>query len=77
MLKYLLIFLPIISVCLSQVAPNYQPYSLIRPDIELSITQLTLGDEEIKIKSYDRLLIKTQKLFSGIRSCQNLMLEKY
>ena len=45
MLKLLLILLATISVNLSQVAPSYQPYSLMHPDIELSITQLTVGDD--------------------------------
>ena len=47
MLKYLLMLLPIISVCLSQVAPSYQPYSMIHPDTKLSTTQLTVGVKDI------------------------------
>ena len=53
MLKYLLILLSIISVSLSQVVPNYQPYSRIHPNTELSITQLTVGDNDIYIKIID------------------------
>ena len=49
MLKLLLILLSTISVGLSQVAPSYQPYSILHPDIELSITQLTVGDNDIYI----------------------------
>ena len=47
MLKLLLILISIISVGLSQVAPSYQPYSLIHPQIELPATQLTMGDDDI------------------------------
>ena len=49
MLKLLLILISIISVGLSQVAPSYHPYSLIHPEIELSATQLTVGNEDIYI----------------------------
>ena len=35
MLKLLLILISTISVGLSQIAPSYQPYSLIHPEIEL------------------------------------------
>ena len=43
MLKLLLILISIISVGFSQVAPSYQPYSIIHAGIELPTTQLTVG----------------------------------
>ena len=60
MLKLLLILLSVISVGLSQVAPSYQPYSLMHPDIELSITQLTVGDDDIDINFTEYAQMITQ-----------------
>jgi hypothetical protein len=37
------LLISIFSIGLSQVAPSYQPYSLMHPDIELPATQLTAG----------------------------------
>ncbi|MDP6853771.1 MAG: dockerin type I domain-containing protein [Candidatus Marinimicrobia bacterium] len=45
MFKLFLILISIISVGLSQVAPSYQPYSLIKSEFELPITQLAIDNE--------------------------------
>ena len=63
MLKLLLILISIISVGLSQVAPSYQPYSLIHPDIELSITQLIADDDiNINFTEYAQITIQPEGL---------------
>ena len=77
MLKLFLILISIISVGLSQVAPSYQPYSLLHPDIELPATQLTAGDEDIYINfmenaqitiSLDGAIYRLAIQFDGIKS---------
>ena len=45
MLKLLPLLCTLITYAYSQVAPSYEPYSLIHPKIELSATQLTVGDD--------------------------------
>ena len=74
----LFILISIISVGLSQVAPSYQPYSLMHPEIKLNLADIVMNDTDFSLDFIEnahltimpdgkiyRLVIKLDEIKSG------------